>query len=55
MELLKIADVAKLLKVSAPTIYNWMARNHNPIPHYKQAGTTRFDKDEVIQWFKGER
>lgn len=49
---LTIKEVAKELKVSVAVVYKWMARKNNAIPHYKQGGTTRFIKEEVIEWFK---
>ena len=53
--MLKIKEVAELFQVTETTVYNWMRRRNNPIPFYKKEGTTRFIKDEVIEWFKGER
>ncbi|HSH51575.1 MAG TPA: helix-turn-helix domain-containing protein [Bacteroidales bacterium] len=50
--MLRVKDVAKLLNVSEGLVYKWMRRKNNPIPFYKNDGVTRFDKDEVIEWFK---
>lgn len=50
-----VNEVAEFVKVTPKTIYSWMKRSNNPIPHYKKEGTTRFIKQEVIDWFKGER
>ncbi len=55
MEFMNVQEVAKLFRVSVPTIYNWMAKRNNPIPFYKVENTTRFIEKDVVQWFKGER
>jgi len=49
---LTVNEVADLLKVTPKTVYMWMKRENNPIPHYKNGGTTRLVKEEVIEWFK---
>ena len=53
MDLIKVKDVADMLGVHEQTVYSWMRKKENPIPHYNKIGTLRFDKEEVLAWFKG--
>ena len=50
--LLKVAEVAELLKVKPRTIYEMVAQNR--IPYRKPLGTNilRFDLEEILEWTK---
>ena len=50
--LLKVAEVAELLKVKPRTIYEMVAQNR--IPYRKPPGSNilRFDLDEILVWTK---
>ena len=49
-QLLKVAEVAELLKVKPRTIYEMVAQNR--IPYRKPPGTNilRFDLEEILEW-----
>lgn len=51
-QLLKVPEVAQLLKVNPRTIYDMVA--HDRIPYRKPPGTNmlRFDLDEIMEWTK---
>jgi len=49
-EFLTTKEVAKLLKLSIPTIKVML--KDKTIPGYKVSGQWRFDKKEVIRWVK---
>lgn len=51
-QLLKVPEVAELLKVRPRTIYEMVARHR--IPYRKPPGTNilRFDLDEIMAWTK---
>jgi excisionase family DNA binding protein len=51
--LLKVAELAELLKVKPRTIYEMVAQNR--IPYRKPPGSNilRFDLDEILAWTKG--
>jgi len=51
-QLLKVAEVAELLKVKPRTIYEMVAQNR--IPFRKPAGSNilRFDLEEILEWTK---
>ena len=55
MEFIKIKDVSELLGVSEQSIYKWMKNKQDPIPHYNKTGSLRFDKDEIVKWFKDKK
>ena len=50
--LLKVAELAELLKVKPHTIYEMVAQNR--IPYRKPSGTNilRFDLEEILTWTK---
>jgi excisionase family DNA binding protein len=50
--LLKVAELAELLKVKPRTIYEMVAQNR--IPYRKPPGSNilRFDLDEILAWTK---
>ena len=52
--LLKVAELAELLKVKPRTIYEMVAQHR--IPYRKPPGTNilRFDLDEILAWTRGE-
>ena len=52
-QLLKVAEVAELLKLKPRTIYEMVAQNR--IPYRKPPGSNilRFDLDEILAWTKG--
>ena len=49
-QLLKVAEVAELLKVKPRTIYEMVAQNR--IPYRKPPGSNilRFDLEEILEW-----
>ena len=49
-QLLKVADVAELLKLKPRTIYEMVAQNR--IPYRKPPGSNilRFDLEEILEW-----
>jgi excisionase family DNA binding protein len=49
-QLLKVAEVAELLKVKPRTIYEMVAQNR--IPYRKPLGSNilRFDLEEILEW-----
>ena len=51
--LLKVAELAELLKVKPRTIYEMVAQNR--IPYRKPPGSNilRFDLEEILAWTKG--
>ena len=53
--LLKVAELAELLKVKPRTIYEMVAQNR--IPYRKPPGSNilRFDLDEILAWTKGNK
>lgn len=51
MELLTKSDLAKALKVSRPTVNNYLKKG---MPHYKVSRAVRFDFEEVKKWIKEE-
>jgi excisionase family DNA binding protein len=53
-ELLKVPEIAALLKVKPRTIYEMVAQGR--IPYRKPPGSNilRFDLDEIIAWTKAE-
>jgi excisionase family DNA binding protein len=53
-QLLKVNEVAQLLKVKPRTIYEMVAQHR--IPYRKPPGTNilRFDLDEIMAWTRGE-
>ena len=50
MEILTVLGVAELLKVSRKTIYYWISRDE--IPYFKVGKHRRFDRDEVMEYFR---
>ena len=50
--LLKVAELAELLKIKPCTIYEMVAQNR--IPYRKPPGSNilRFDLDEILAWTK---
>ena len=48
-DLLNRKEIAKLLRVSLPTLTDWIKR---VLPSHKQRGRVYFDKTEVIQYIK---
>lgn len=53
-QLLKVNEVAQLLKVKPRTIYEMVAQHR--IPYRKPPGTNilRFDLEEIMAWTRGE-
>ena len=53
-QLLKVNEVAQLLKVKPRTIYEMVAQHR--IPYRKPPGTNilRFDFEEIMAWTRGE-
>jgi excisionase family DNA binding protein len=53
-QLLKVEEVAKLLRVRPKTIYDMVAEDR--IPFRKPAGSKilRFDLDEIVEWTRGQ-
>ena len=47
--LLNRKEIAKFLRVSLPTLTDWIKRG---LPSHKQRGRVYFDKTEVIQYIK---
>ena len=47
--LLNRKEIAKFLRVSLPTLTDWIKRG---LPSYKQGGRVYFDKTEVIKYIK---
>jgi excisionase family DNA binding protein len=50
-QLLKAAEVAKMLQVQESTIYKWV--HYGYIPHVKLGSALRFDKNSLLRWLKG--
>ena len=48
-DLLNRKEIAKFLRVSLPTLTDWIKRG---LPSHKQRGRVYFDKTEVIQYIK---
>jgi len=48
--LMTIDDLAKYLKVTRRTIYEWL--KHNKIPAVKLVGQWRFKKDKIDAWIE---
>ena len=48
-DLLNRKEIAKFLRVSLPTLTDWIKRG---LPSHKQRGRIYFDKAEVIQYIK---
>ena len=48
-DLLNRKEIAKFLRVSLPTLTDWIKRG---LPSHKQRGRVYFDKSEVIQYIK---
>ena len=53
MDLMKIDDMAKLLKMSPTTIYRECRKKQ--IPHFKIGGAIRFDPDEIRDWLEDQK
>jgi excisionase family DNA binding protein len=51
--LLRVAEVVKILGISRPTLYNWVAARK--IPHLAINGRIRFDEAELRAWLDGQR
>jgi len=49
-QLLDTKQVAELLNISMPNLYKMLA--NGKIPTIKVGGSYRFDKEEVIEYFK---
>ena len=47
--LLNRKEIAKFLRISLPTLTDWIKRG---LPSHKQRGRVYFDKTEVIQYIK---
>lgn len=58
MEFMTKKETAELFRVSERTIERWVARKDDPMPKIKVGDdmhcTLRFDKDDVVKWFKGQ-
>ena len=52
-ELLNVSEVAKLLKVSPATIYNWVGQGK--LPCYKFVGAIRVKRSALLEWCKSKR
>lgn len=48
MELLTVAELAKMLKLRGGTIYTWCSRGL--IPHVKVGGAVRFRENDIETW-----
>jgi len=48
-DLLNRKEIAKFLRVSLPTLTDWIKRG---LPSHKQRGRVYFDKTELIQYIK---
>lgn len=46
--LLKVEEVAALLRVEVSTVYVWTSKRK--IPFRKVGGRLRFDRDEILRW-----
>lgn len=53
MTLVKVEDVAELLKMSPSKIYRECRKKQ--IPHFKIGGAIRFDPDEVRDWLEDQK
>ena len=51
---LTTAEVAKLLKLSVPTIGSLSRRNENPLPHFRVGRKILFPTAAVEQWLLDE-
>lgn len=58
METMTKKEVAGLFKVSERTVERWMSRKVDPMPKIKVGDEMhcilRFDKDDVVKWFKNQ-
>jgi len=52
-ELIKVAEVAGLLKVSPAAVYSWISKGK--IPSYKLVGAIRLKKSDIEEWFQSRR
>ena len=52
-ELLRVAEVAGLLKVSPAAVYTWIGKGK--IPSYKLVGAIRLKKSDIEEWFLSRR
>lgn len=43
-------DVAEQYGVSRRTVYNWMNRGADPLPHRRIGGVLRFNPEETDAW-----
>ena len=50
MNILRIEDVAELLKVKKSTLYSWV--HTGSIPSFKLNGLVRFDKEKIERWIQ---
>ena len=53
LELLTIAEVAKLLKISVPSVRR--LQHQHQLPFFKVRGCIRFDKGDVIAYLQKQR
>lgn len=52
-DLIDPTELALALRVSRPTIYNWVSKGS--IPHVKLQGLVGFDPCEIEAWFRARR
>ena len=52
MELLTVAEAAKLLRIKRSTLYTWAYRRN--IPSQKVGGALRFNKEALNRWLKAQ-
>ena len=52
MELLTVAEAAKLLRIKRSTLYTWAYRKY--IPSQKVGGALRFNKEALDRWLKAQ-
>jgi excisionase family DNA binding protein len=50
--LLKVAELAELLKIKPRTIYEMVAQNRIPFRKPPGSNILRFDLDEILAWTK---
>lgn len=50
-----ISTLTKRLGVSRRTIYNFLKRHHNPLPHSRAGGRPRITESDLVAWLSREK
>jgi len=50
-----ISQLTKRLGVSRRTVYNFLKRRHNPLPHSKAGGRPKVTESDIASWLSREK